>query len=116
MAPVDEDSAVGSDIVAWCLSKKDGKVLWKKTIPGRYNTKLSAPFADASSPAPLTDGETVWFLNPTGRLVAMDLEGNEKWSTEVTSVSRTRPALFDGKILLHQQNYLPNETGKFSGP
>lgn len=113
MKPVKEDSAVGKDIVAWCLSTKDGSVLWQQEIQGQYNTRLSAPFGDASAPAAVTDGKRVWFLNPTGRIVCFDFEGNELWSKKVTSVSRTQPVLFNGNLIFHKQHYLPDEDGGF---
>ena len=113
MKPVDQDSETGKDIVAWCLSKEDGEILWRREIPGGYVTRLSAPFGDASSPAAVTDGKLVWFLNPTGKLTCFDFEGNEQWSKEVKSVSRTNPVLFDGKLIFHRQVYSPDDDGKF---
>ncbi len=114
MKPVEAESATGSSIVAWCLSAADGSVLWKREIEGSYQTKMSAPFGDASSPAAVTDGKRVWFLNPTGRLACFTLDGALLWSREVTSVVRTRPVLFEGKLILHRQVYLPNESGTFT--
>lgn len=113
MKPVREDSTVAKDIVAWCLSAKDGSVLWHREIKGQYNTKLSAPFGDASAPAAVTDGKRVWFLNPTGQIVCFDLEGNEQWSKKFTSVSRTQLVLFNGNLIFHKQHYLPDEDGGF---
>lgn len=113
MKPVEADSEIGSDIVAYCLSAVNGKILWQKEIPGEYPTKLSAPFSDASAPPAMADGKKVWFLNPTGRLVCFDFDGNEIWSREVRSVTRTQPILFEGKIIVHRQVYLPDEEGHF---
>jgi outer membrane protein assembly factor BamB len=112
--PVDADAEIGSDTTTWCLSAKDGSVLWKHDIPGGYQTKLSAPFGDASAPAPVTDGKHLWVLNPTGRLVCLDLDGNPLWEKETTSVSRTQPVLFDGKLIFHRQVYLPDDHGHFT--
>ena len=114
MKPVSADAKIGADIVAWRLSATDGSVIWKRDIPGGYQTQLSAPFGDASSPAAVTDGEHVWFLNPTGRLSSFDMEGNLLWSREVRSVVRTRPVLHDGLLLLHRRVYLPDEVGHFT--
>ena len=114
MRPVHEDTNTGRDIIAYCLSKNCGSILWEREILGSYATRMSGPFGDASSPAPVTDGKHVWFLNPTGRMVCFDMEGNEVWSQAVTSVIRTRPLLYDGKIIFHKQVYLPNEEGKFT--
>lgn len=114
MKPVSADAETGSDIVAWKLSAEDGSVLWKREIRGGYQTQLSAPFGDASSPAAVTDGEHVWFLNPTGRLSSFDMEGDLVWSREVRSVVRTRPVLYDGLLLFHKQVYLPDAAGHFT--
>jgi outer membrane protein assembly factor BamB len=114
MKPIDADAETGSDIVVYALSTKDGSVAWQRDIPGGYQTKLSAPFGDASAPAPVTDGKRLWVLNPTGRLVCFDLDGNEIWTRPVTSVSRTQPVLFDGKLILHRQVYLPDDHGHFT--
>lgn len=113
MKPVQADSEIGSDIVAYCLAADTGDILWKRGIPGGYATKLSAPFSDASAPPAMSDGKNVWFLNPTGRLVCFDFEGNEIWNKEVRSVSRCQPILFEGKIIVHRQVYLPDEEGHF---
>lgn len=115
MKPVEADADAGSDVIAYCLSADDGALLWLREVPGNpdYVTRLSGPFGDASSPAAVTDGTHVWFLNPSGRLTCFDFEGNEQWTRAVTSVSRTRPVLFNGKLIFHQQNYLPDPGGKF---
>ena len=113
MKPVEIDTKYSPDIVAWCFSVKDGALLWQRDIPGGYQTKLSGPYGDASAPAPVTDGRRVWVLNPSGRLCCFDLEGNPVWSKGVTSTVYTQPVLFEGKLLLHHQVYLPNATGAF---
>ncbi|MEM9587844.1 MAG: PQQ-binding-like beta-propeller repeat protein, partial [Planctomycetota bacterium] len=113
MKPVGVDSQLGSDIIAYCFSAHDGQLLWKRDIPGKYTTRLSAPFGDASSPPAATDGQHVWFVNPTGQLACFDLDGNEHYRKNFTSVARTRPTLVDGKLILHRQVYLPDEKGKF---
>ncbi len=114
MKPVDANAETGSDIVVYALSTNDGSLLWHREIPGGYQTQLSAPFGDASSPAPVTDGNNLWVLNPTGRLVCFDLDGNERWQKQITSVARTQPVLFEGKLILHRQVYLPDEHGHFT--
>jgi len=112
--PVDEPVKTASDIVALCLSAETGEVLWQREIAGGYQTKISAPFGDASTPSAMTDGEKVWFLNPTGRVVCFDLDGNEIWSRAVTSCSRGQPILFEGKLIFHRQVYHPDEHGHFT--
>ncbi len=113
MRPVSLDATTGKGIVAYCFSAEDGSLLWNHEIPGSYPTKLSAPFGDASSPSPVSDGDKVWFLNPTGRLSCFEMDGKPVWSLPFTSVARTRPTLVDGMLILHRQVYLPNVDGKF---
>ncbi len=114
MKPVEVDTPTGKDIVAYCLSKSCGSILWQREIPGGYATRMSAPFGDASSPAAVADGKRVWFLNPTGRIACLDFEGQQLWEKAVTSDVRTRPILHDGKVILHKQVYLPDEGGHFT--
>ncbi len=114
MKPVSASSKTGKDIVAWCLSAKNGAILWQREIEGIYQTKLSAPFGDASSPSAVTDGTHVWFLNPTGKLACFDFEGNTVWTKRVTSVSRSQPVLHDGMLILHSQVYHPDSAGHFT--
>lgn len=114
MQPVDADAEIGSHIVVYALSTGDGSMIWQRVIPGGYPTQLSAPFGDASATAPVTDGKRLWVLNPTGRLVCLDLDGGLLWERQVTSVSRTQPVLFEGKLIFHRQVYLPDAHGHFT--
>lgn len=114
MKPVDTDSETGSDIVVYALSTTSGELLWRHEIAGDYQTKLSAPFGDASAPACVTDGKNLWVVNPTGRLVCFDLDGRVLWEKPITSVARTQPVLFEGKLILHRQIYLPDAGGRFT--
>jgi outer membrane protein assembly factor BamB len=69
------------DRLLLCLDRRDGKVLWRRTV-------LSAPLEQKhgensfSSATPATDGRRVYvsFLEaPFMRVVAYDLDGNEVW-------------------------------------
>lgn len=94
MKPVIRDSETGSDIRVYALSKKDGQVLWEADIAGGYQTKLSAPFGDASAPSPIVKQGKVWVVNPTGRLACFTIQGKKLWERNVTSVSRAQPFFF----------------------
>jgi outer membrane protein assembly factor BamB len=65
------------DLLAFCLNRKDGAILWKKVV--------GIGFADEgrgrnmASPSPVTDGNLVIFLFGSTDLVAFDFEGNELW-------------------------------------
>lgn len=112
--PKGADAEIARNIVLYCLAKADGELLWQRDIPGGYATRLSGPFGDASSPAPVSNGEFVWALNPTGRLACFTMEGEPRWTREVRSVNRTQPVLFEDKLIVHRQVYLPNDQGKFT--
>ncbi len=114
MKPVNGDSETSSDIVVYALSTVDGSILWQREIAGGYATQLSTPFGDASAPSPVTDGEKLWVLNPTGRLVCFSLDGDLFWERPFISVVRTQPVLFDSKLIFHRQVYLPDEHGHFT--
>ncbi len=72
--------ADGDNLEAWALDRSSAKILWKKPIGGG-NYKINKQ--NMSSPSPLTDGKTVWFLTGTGILKAFDFEGAELWSRDI---------------------------------
>jgi len=63
-------------LLALCLSRADGKILWQKDV-----SDISANNGrnDSATPSPVTDGKRVIFLYGTGDLVAFDLDGKELW-------------------------------------
>jgi len=87
-----------------CLDRKDGKVLWQKTVAegdrdnGRNNM---------ASPSPVTDGKSVFVIFGTGDLAAYDFSGNELWKRQLArDYGRftikwhygSSPLLFEGKL------------------
>ena len=64
----------------WCLSRADGKVLWKQPL-GAGNVKMRKQ--NMSSPSPVTDGRNVWALTGTGVLKSFDFKGNEIWARDI---------------------------------
>jgi outer membrane protein assembly factor BamB len=73
-----EDSG---DRALLCLDRKDGRVLWQKTVlssPAEKKHKLNS----LASSTPATDGKLVFvsfFQNPKMVLAAYDYDGNEVW-------------------------------------
>lgn len=110
---VPEDSELGNNIVAWCVHVRNGRVLWKRDIPGKYPLRLSGCFGDSTSPPAVCDGERVVFVNASGRIACFDLKGNPLWSREILSVNRTLPFLIDGKFVFTRQVYPPDSNGAF---
>jgi outer membrane protein assembly factor BamB len=70
----------GRDLLLLCLSKADGKELWRSTLPG-VNYQIGKQ--NMSSPSPVTDGEHVWWLTGTGTLTALDTSGKTVWQVEL---------------------------------
>ena len=91
---------------AVCLSRKDGKELWKHHIGGAYTNRQGN---SAASGSPITDGKTVWFFAGTGELVAYDMDGKEIWKRSITDDHGkfeilwkygASPMLYKGKLYL----------------
>jgi outer membrane protein assembly factor BamB len=67
-------------LLAICLAKKDGKILWQKEISDISITKGRN---DSATPSPVTDGKSVFFLFGTGDLACFDMEGNSLWRRNI---------------------------------
>jgi len=68
------------DYAALCFDEKTGKELWRKTV-GSDSRRF--PRNNLSSPSPVTDGKSVYFLYGNGPLVAFDFDGNKLWSRDI---------------------------------
>lgn len=70
----------GRDLLLLCLSRTDGKVLWKfKLDDGNAHYGKQ----NLSSPSPVTDGKHVWTLTGTGVITALDMNGTLVWKREL---------------------------------
>jgi outer membrane protein assembly factor BamB len=112
--PVEKDSSLGHDIVAYCCAAATGKVLWTRAISGRHPLRLSGCFSDSTAPPPVIDGKRVVFFNASGTIACFDLEGEEQWSVERLVVGRTQPFLREGLVHYIRQSYPPDEQGHFT--
>lgn len=112
-----------SKLLAVCLSRKDGSVLWTKQVGLGYQRNDRN---DTASPSPATDGKMVWFYYGTGDLAAFDLDGNEKWSRNLQKefgpfniqwIYASSPLLYDGKLYVQvlQRDVSPRRGGPPSG-
>ncbi len=115
MKPVNADSELGSDIVAWCCAAKTGKLLWQRDIPGKYPLRLSGCFTDSTSPPPVydRDGDRVVFINASGTIACFSVDGKLLWEKEILSVGRCVPFLSDGNLVFTRQVYPPDADGNF---
>ena len=70
-----------------CASRKDGKILWEKSVKGAGNedsfTGMGVPTHGYASNTPATDGELVYAFFGKGGVYAYDLTGNEQWHKSV---------------------------------
>jgi outer membrane protein assembly factor BamB len=67
----------GPEIHLFCISRSDGKILWKKELDS--NNQLHRKQNDAT-PSPVTDGRFVWAVTGTGVVKAFDMDGTEIWA------------------------------------
>ena len=93
-------------LLAMCVSRKDGKILWSKEVGEGFEQNQRNNLA---SPSPLTDGKTVWFYYGTGDLVAFDLEGKQQWARNIARdygpfnyqwIYGSSPTLYDGRLYI----------------
>ena len=114
MEPVQQDSTIGSDIVAWCCDLNNGNTLWKQKITAKYPLRLSGCFSDSTAPPPVTDGQSVCFFNASGTIACFDFDGNLQWSRDLMAVGRSQPTLIQGSVVFIKQSYMPDGGGKFT--
>ena len=79
-------SLMVKDIVAFCVDRKTGKILWQQDIPGSLAGEAMSGFSDPSSPSPVCDGQRVIFTNASGRVAAFDLKGAALWAFDFKPV------------------------------
>jgi outer membrane protein assembly factor BamB len=72
--------AEGEELWLWCVDKKQGTALWKKSL-GAGNKKVRKQ--NMSSPSPVTDGKNVYAMTGTGVLKGFDFDGKELWSRDI---------------------------------
>ncbi len=92
------------NLLLLCLDRKEGKVLWQKTVAVGDRKKGENNMA---SPSPVTDGKKVFVIFATGDLAAYDFSGNQLWSRNVGKeygrfanmwLYGSSPLLFGGKL------------------
>ena len=72
--------AEGDDIYLWCVDRNSGKVSWKRLLSGGNHMRRKH---NMSSPSPVTDGDSVYVMTGTGRLLAFDVKGKPLWSRDI---------------------------------
>lgn len=88
MKPLGADAKIkkGTDIVIYCVSATNGKILWQHDLPGdpKALSIYAYGFSSSSSPTPITDGKHVWFWNASGRMGCWTVDGEEVWTRNWT--------------------------------
>lgn len=74
-----------------CVSRKDGKILWKKPVKGVSSedswSGMGVPTHGYASNTPATDGERVFAFFGKAGIYAYDLDGKELWHKSVGTQS-----------------------------
>jgi outer membrane protein assembly factor BamB len=81
-------SLMVKDILALCVDRKSGRILWQRDIPGQLAGEAMSGFSDPSSPTPVCDGQRVIFTNAAGRVAAFDFKGAALWAFDFQPVER----------------------------
>jgi hypothetical protein len=114
MQPVNQDSQLGQNVVAWCCDTETGETIWTRDIPGDFPLRLSGCFSDSTGPPPVTDGTHVCFFNASGRIACYDFAGNLVWQNTMMPVGRTQPFLVGSNVVFVRQSYMPDKHGHFT--
>ena len=78
--PPAPDSPRNDKILLIALSRKDGSILWSRTI-GDGNRIYRKQ--NLSSPSPITDGKHVWVMTGGGQFSCYDFAGDKVWSRNI---------------------------------
>lgn len=114
--PVEEDTVLSKDIIAYCVSAKDGAVIWTRKINGTHLLKIGGSFGDSSGLPAVTNGNLVVFFNASGAIECFDLYGNPIWRREALSSYRGSPFLVGNALIYVQMNWPPDEKGGYPHP
>lgn len=69
----------GPKLLLFCISKKDGKILWERELDDK--NQIHRKQNDAT-PSPVTDGKHVWAVTGTGKVAAFDMDGKLIWKKD----------------------------------
>ena len=114
--PVQEDTVLAKDVVAYCCSAIDGSVLWTREITGIHLLKIGTSWGDSSGLPAVTNGEQVAFFNASGAIESFDMKGNRIWRREALSAYRGSPFMIDNALIYVQMNWAPDEKGGYPHP
>src|SRR6266850_6926165 len=93
-------------LLAMCIDRTTGKVLWKETVADGFRRDRQSNYA---SPSPATDGKRVIFFYATGDLVSYDFSGKQLWGRNIQKdygefaflwTFSTSPVLYNGRLYM----------------
>ncbi len=102
------------ELLAICLSRKSGKVIWQEVVGAGFRRDNRSNYA---SPSPVTDGKVVVFFYGNGDLTAFSLDGKKLWGKRIQEGSNgfAFQWTFSSSPLLHNgvlyQQVLQRDTG-----
>lgn len=94
------------DLMAMCLDRKTGKILWQHVTGSGFG---GDDRSNKASPSPVTNGETSWFYYGSGDLVSFDKEGNKIWARNIQDdygryaflwTYSSSPTLYEGRLYI----------------
>ena len=120
-------------LLAMCLDRKSGKILWERNAGSGYRPKGDGADyrldnrTNYASPSPVTDGEVVVFFFGNGDLVAYTMKGDLIWRRNIQKdygdftfqwTFASTPTLFENKLYLPvlQRNEPVHGRGKANNP
>lgn len=95
----------GAEILLFCISRKDGSVLWQYELDTGNEFRRKH---NSTSPSPVTDGNHVWATTGNGVVVSLDMDGNEIWKIDLQKKYgkfgmgfgyASSPLLHEGKLI-----------------
>jgi outer membrane protein assembly factor BamB len=121
ISSVDESAGM---LVALCLDRADGTLLWRREIAAGISRDERSNYAAAS---PVTDGSLVYFFYGNGDLVAFDFAGTKVWARNIQKeygqfaflwTFAASPTLYDDKLFIQvlQRNVPVSGRGRSDGP
>lgn len=103
---VSSTDASAKTLVAMCLDRRTGKLLWQNKMAEGVSQDSRSNYA---SPSPATDGERVIFFYGSGELAAFDFTGKQLWARNLQKeygefafqwTFSTSPLLFQQKLYM----------------
>jgi len=104
----------------FCVSRADGKILWKRSIAGGW---LEKGRGNSTCSSPVTDGKHVWVLLGTGQLACFTMDGQPAWQRDlgkeygafnINWVYGSSPLLWGGKLYVQVLQRTPAD-GSYPG-